>query len=464
MPDRLVEIKESEIFKLIDKNRALDATYKLVETILETAEFEDLTQKIADLIPQAMGYELAMLALIDHKSNVLKKTAMSKAVGEPDKIAQLEEFFTELTIPFGYKDNICITAVEKKQQIVTPYLWDVYKPTLTRQEAESIQEITGTKSHIVTPLFSHTRIIGVLVVSLNKDADKVSDFEKEMLKKFSENAGIAVENSRLYTNLKRAKEDLHKAYENMKVLNTLKDEFLSVASHELRTPMTIVKSYLWMLEKEKAGKLNKKQTEYLDKASQGTQRMIDLINDMLDISKFERKKVTFSITQIELHQTIREVLTTFEVKMSQKGLKVEFNEDDESCFVDADPEKLKDVITNLIENSFKFTKEGTIVIGIDDLEDAYKVWIKDPGAGIDRKDLPKLFHKFGRIDNSYTIANDSGGTGLGLYIVKLYIQGMGGIVGADSEGIGTGSTFWFTIPKNKIKKFGVSLKEIDIPV
>jgi len=160
MPDRVVEIKESEIFKLIDKNRALDATYKLVETILETTEFDELTQKIADIIPNALGYELGILALIDHKSNVLKKVSISKGMGDTDKQAQLEEFFGDLTIPFGYADNVCVQAVETKKQLVSPYMWDVFKPTLTRQQAESIQEITGTKSHIVTPLFSHDRVIG----------------------------------------------------------------------------------------------------------------------------------------------------------------------------------------------------------------------------------------------------------------------------------------------------------------
>ncbi|GIW69676.1 MAG: hypothetical protein KatS3mg101_0423 [Patescibacteria group bacterium] len=464
MPDRIVEIKESEILKLIDKNRALDATYKLVETILETTEFEELTQKIADIIPNALGYELGMLALIDQKSNVLKKISLSRGMGDIEKQTQIEEFFGDLTIPFGYQDNVCIQAIETKKQIVSPYLWDVFKPTLTKQQAEGIQEITNTRAHIVTPLFSHNRVIGVLIVSLAKDADKVTDFEKEMLKKFSESAGIAVENSKLYTNLRRTKEDLHKAYENMKVLNTLKDEFLSVASHELRTPMTIVKSYLWMLEKEKAGKLNPKQLEYLNKALTGTQRMISLINDMLDISKFERKKVSFSITQIDLVSHIRDVLSNFDVRAGEKGIQLIFNPPQEEIFVDADPEKLRDVFINLIENAVKFTHQGSITVSIEEYEYFFKVLIKDTGAGIDKKDLPKLFHKFGRIDNSYTIATDSGGTGLGLYIVKLYVHGMGGMVGADSEGLGMGSTFWITLPKNKIKKFGVSLKQVEIPV
>lgn len=465
MPDGVVELKESEILKLIDKNRALDATYKLVETILETTEFEELNQKIANIIPNALGYELGVLLLIDAKNNCLKRVSLSKGAGNDEKQQQVEEFFSELSIPFGYSDNLCIQALEGKKQIVSPYLWDLYKPTLTRQQAETIQEITGTRAHIVTPLFSHSRVTGVLAVSLAKDFDKVSDFEKEMLKKFSESAGIAIENSKLYTNLKKTKEDLHKAYENMKVLNTLKDEFLSVASHELRTPMTIVKSYLWMLEKQKAGRLNQKQLEYLDKALVGTQRMISLINDMLDISKFEQKKVSFSITQIDLISSIRDVISNFEIRIGERKINMVFSPPVNEIFVDADPEKLRDILTNLIENAIKFTQEnGTITISVDEMEDAYKISVKDTGAGIDKKDLPKLFHKFGRIDNSYTIATDMGGTGLGLYIVKLYINGMGGAVGADSEGLGMGSTFWITLPKNKIKKFGVNLKQVEVPV
>jgi len=93
MPDRIVEIKESEIFKLIDKNRALDATYKLVETVLETTEFEELTQKIADIVPNALGYELGLLALVDQKSDVLKKISLSKGLGDSDKQAQIRRLF-----------------------------------------------------------------------------------------------------------------------------------------------------------------------------------------------------------------------------------------------------------------------------------------------------------------------------------------------------------------------------------
>ncbi|MFZ2664240.1 MAG: HAMP domain-containing sensor histidine kinase, partial [Patescibacteria group bacterium] len=132
------------------------------------------------------------------------------------------------------------------------------------------------------------------------------------------------------------------------------------------------------------------------------------------------------------------------------------------AFVDIDKEKTRDVIMNLIDNAVKFTEAGGITVGVENEEEKVIVWIKDTGSGVNPADLPKLFHKFGRIDNSYTIASDTGGTGLGLYIVKLYVEGMGGRVWATSDGIGKGSTFWVSLPKGKIQRTG--LKKIDVPI
>jgi signal transduction histidine kinase len=309
----------------------------------------------------------------------------------------------------------------------------------------------GTELNVATPLIVRDKPIGVLVISMSRDTNDLSDFEREMLRKFSENAGIALENAKLYKNLKDAKDELSEAYENLLALNKMKDEFLTVASHELRTPMTIVKSYLWMLEQQKSGKLKKKQIEYLEKAMKGTQRMIDLINDMLNISKFEQGKVFFNIQQVNVCDLIREIISNFEIKLSGKDIYLKFDESCEDVFVDIDKEKMRDVIINLIDNAVKFTERGGVDIHVETDIDKVVISIKDTGAGISKEDLPKLFHKFGRIDNSYTIASDTGGTGLGLYIAKLYVEGMGGKIWATSEGVGKGSIFWIQLPKSKIQ-------------
>lgn len=451
MEKQTVQLKEDELLALVDKNRALDATYKLIEIILGTNDFDEMTQKIANIIPMALGYELAILWLIDEKRERLVKTSISQTIKDEDLLNKLKNSFSNSSIALGYQDNLCVRAIMEQKQYISGELFDFLGPAVTYESAREIQNMLGTDLNVATPLMVRDAPIGVLIVSMSKDPKELSDFEKEMLRKFSENAGIALENSRLYKTLKDAKNDLGEAYENLIVLNKMKDEFLTVASHELRTPMTIVKSYLWMLEEQKAGKLKTKQLEYLQKASKGTQRMIDLINDMLNISKFEQDKVFFNIQQIDICKLIKEVVTSFEIRVKGKDIYLKFDESCLDVFVDIDKEKMRDVFMNLIDNSVKFTDQGGIDVELEVDLDKVTISIKDTGSGISPDDLPKLFHKFGRIDNSYTIASETGGTGLGLYIAKLYVEGMGGKVWATSEGAGKGSTFWVSIPKSEIK-------------
>jgi len=457
-----VQLKENELLALVDKNRALDATYKLIEIVLGTNDFDEMTQKIADIIPMALGYELAILWLVDEAKQKLVKTAISQSIKDEDTLKRLKDSLKNSFIALGYEENLCVKAIRDQKLYVSENLYDLLSPAVNFEDAKELQQILGTKLNVVTPLLAREKVIGALIISMSKTTNQLSDFEKEMLRKFSETAGVALENSRFYKNLKEAKEELNEAYENLMVLNKMKDEFLTVASHELRTPMTIVKSYLWMLDQQKTGKLNRKQIEYLEKASKGTQRMIDLINDMLNISRFEQDKVTFNMEQVNICELIKEVITSFEIKINNKGIYLNFDENCKDAFVDVDKEKIKNVLINLIDNGVKFTEKGGITIGVDNEEDKVVMWMKDTGSGINPEDLPKLFHKFGRVDNSYTIASDTGGTGLGLYIVKLYVEGMGGRVWATSYGVGKGSTFWISIPKSKIEKPG--LEKVYVPV
>ncbi|MBU0534738.1 GAF domain-containing sensor histidine kinase [Patescibacteria group bacterium] len=469
MNNNTVQLKENELLALVDKNRALDATYKLIEIILGTNDFDEMAQKIADIIPMALGYEFSILWLVDEQRQKLVKTAISQTIKDENVMRKLKDSLRSKSIALGYEDNLCIRAIKDKKQYVSGNLFDLLGPSVTLEDSKDIQALLGTKLNIATPLTVRDKAIGVLIVSMSKNADKISDFEKEMLRKFSENAGIALENSRLYKNLKEVKDDLNEAYENLMVLNKMKDEFLTVASHELRTPMTIVKSYLWMMDQHKTGKLNNKQKEYLQKAERGTQRMIDLINDMLNISRFEQDKVEFKIIQTNLCELIKEILTGFEIKTKSKGINLSFDEECLDVFVDIDKEKMRNVIINLIDNAVKFTDNGGIKVTVENEEDKVVIQIKDSGSGINPPDIPKLFHKFGRIDNSYTIASDTGGTGLGLYIVRLYVEGMGGKVWATSDGIGKGSTFWISLPKTTILKPGEkiesdSVKTLRVPI
>ncbi len=236
-----------------------------------------------------------------------------------------------------------------------------------------------------------------------------------------------------------------------KELEKSKDDFISITSHELRTPMTIIKSYLWMLTAGKAGELNAKQLNYVTKAVRGTERMLALINDMLNISRVEQGRLDINIEKIDLEALIIDTMADFKVKAEEKKLylNVDLEEGIQTAY--ADPGRLREVFTNLVGNSLKFTDIGGIDVKVKKVDDKLvKISIKDTGKGIERKDMEKLFHKFGRLDNSYQTVAEAGGTGLGLYIVKLYIEKMGGQIGVSSRGLGLGSTFWFTVPITNI--------------
>ena len=232
-----------------------------------------------------------------------------------------------------------------------------------------------------------------------------------------------------------------------KELEKTKDDFISITSHELRTPMTIIKSYLWMLAAEKAGTLNDKQREYVSKATRGTERMLALINDMLNIARIEQGKIEIKPEPLKLIQFIEDLAGDFRMKMQEKNLTLNIEYDQNATDVFADKTRLMEIFINLIGNSFKFTDKGSINIKTEKLPENYvKIYITDTGKGIDKKDMERLFHKFGRLDNSYQTVAESGGTGLGLYIVKLYIEKMNGMIGLYSKGLGYGTTFWFTLP------------------
>jgi two-component system, OmpR family, sensor histidine kinase VicK len=232
------------------------------------------------------------------------------------------------------------------------------------------------------------------------------------------------------------------------MLDKAKDDFLSLASHELRTPMTIIKGYLWMLQNNQVGELNAEQRNYIEIAFRSTETMIAMISDMLNISRMEQGKLTFNLKPGKIVTTIQDALTGFEINAKEKNIYFKVDLTQVPLDLDAyyDDGKLKECIINLVGNAIKFTKEGGVTVSAEQTDTHVKISMIDTGAGISDDEKPKLFQKFGKGDSSYTRIAETGGTGLGLFIVKLYIEAMGGQVGYISEGEFKGSTFWITVP------------------
>ncbi|MEK7559225.1 MAG: HAMP domain-containing sensor histidine kinase [Patescibacteria group bacterium] len=244
------------------------------------------------------------------------------------------------------------------------------------------------------------------------------------------------------------KKQLENANERLKEVDKLKDEFVSLASHELRTPMTVIKSYVFMLLNKSAGELTNKQKTYLERTLSSTERLINLVNDMLNVSRIESGKLTIEPVPADIGKLVYEVVTEMQTRASEMDIKLVYTQPTSPLISNADINRIKQVLINLIGNSFKFTPKGGMVkIELTQNEkDFALIKVSDTGRGISSADMAKLFIKFSMVGNNRLTKDKGQGTGLGLYLSKSLIELHGGKIWAQSEGEGKGSTFSFTLP------------------
>lgn len=235
--------------------------------------------------------------------------------------------------------------------------------------------------------------------------------------------------------------------QKLTTLDKQKDEFLNVASHELRAPMTAVKGYLSMLQNGDGGEIPTEAREYLSEAIDETERMIRLINNMLDVSRIEEGRMVFERGVVKLSDVVRRVYNEFSYDANVKKLGYVFVPQpsiNDRVVVDVD--RIHEVVANLINNAIKYTDEGKVVVKLSNpSEGIVRFEVQDTGPGMTIEELSKLFSKFYRTE-SYV--GKKIGTGLGLYISKLLVEKFGGKIGVESEK-DKGSIFWFELPVNK---------------
>lgn len=232
-----------------------------------------------------------------------------------------------------------------------------------------------------------------------------------------------------------------------KELEEKKEEFLSVISHELRTPLTSITGALDMLNKEIVGKLEEKQKRYVELAVENCNKLHLIIDDILDLSKFEKGKMEMTKEIISLPTLIKASISRFEPLFMKKNISVDFKISEEIPPIEGDPNRLSQVMNNLLSNAIKYTPEkGNIVVEIyfpKVLPSYVAVSVKDSGPGIKKEDLEKIFDKFETL--KYTDERVVGGTGLGLAVCRSIIEAHGGRIWAESV-YGQGAKFIFTIP------------------
>jgi signal transduction histidine kinase len=261
------------------------------------------------------------------------------------------------------------------------------------------------------------------------------------------NINLEEENRRLRKILKDTKSELKVVSDRLSKLDRQKDEFISMAAHELRAPTTAIKGYLSMIINGDAGDISERVRGYLTDAQATNDRLIRLVNNMINVTRIEEGKITYNMENIKLSALAGVVYSDFKFEAERKNLKFSTEvQDGAEDLVKVDQDRIREVIANMVSNAIKYTNEGFVKIRImNSNSNNVRLEVVDSGPGISEEEQEKIFRKFYRVKSA---VGKTIGTGLGLYISKLIIKSFGGEIGVDSR-LGSGSTFWFELPINK---------------
>ena len=237
-----------------------------------------------------------------------------------------------------------------------------------------------------------------------------------------------------------------RSFERLAEANRMKSEFVSVVSHQLRSPLSNLKWVTDLLLSGRLSSVSEKQLEYFKILKENSDRMAELVSDLLIVSKIEQQKLPLRKEKISIKDLVERTIKETAIFAKASNVRIEFNSEKTFPQISADPNQLKLVIDNLLDNAIRYSQsKGKIQINLKNKNNNVYLEIKDNGVGIPKKDQKYIFQKFFRSENVMKYQTE--GSGLGLYIAKSIIEKSGGKIGFKSQE-GVGSTFWFTLPIN----------------
>ncbi len=317
---------------------------------------------------------------------------------------------------------------------------------------------------LAIPLSIKDRKIGLFLMGEKESGEAYNSEDIQLLQILSTQSAFALDNSLKYEEAKNfnillerevetAVMDLRKANEELRKLDTAKSDFISIASHQLRTPLTVIKGYISMILEGNFGKLPDTTRDPIEKIYDSNERLIKLVEQLLSISRIESGKIKYDFEEANLSTIINEVIESVRYSAIKKGLDLSYSPPkgfEPLALIDT--AKIRQIITSLIDNSIKYTnktedKRGFILVRIEDLKekDKIRVIVEDNGLGIRGEDQRNLFKKFSRGADMSIVHTE--GTGLGLYVAKQIIEAHKGEIYAESRGRDLGAKIYFDLPK-----------------
>ncbi|OIP00122.1 MAG: hypothetical protein AUJ98_09000 [Bacteroidetes bacterium CG2_30_33_31] len=460
--DSEVKLSEGKTLRLSEKKRKKDGTEYWTDVIITRIEFDeqeatlsinhDITIRKRDEQVKSVIYNIsnAVTTTNNLKELIIQiQKELSTVIDTTNfYLATYDEQSDTISLPYFVDENDDFKSIPAERTI-TRYVIQTQKSLLAdlnkihqlEQEGEIGRFGSDSLIWLGVPLKIDGKVTGVLAVQSYTNENAYNESDQKMLEFVSNQIGISI-------NRKKTEGDLMIALKKATESDRLKSAFLANMSHEIRTPMNGILGFAGLLKE--AGHSGEQQTEYIEVIEKSGNRMLNIINQIIDISKIESGLMKVFLSKSNVNEQIEYVYNFFKPEVEEKGMKL-FSKSPlpiQDAFYITDSEKTIAILVNLVKNAIKYSKKGSIEFGyeivVDKTHENYlQFYVKDTGLGIAKDRHLAIFERFIQADiedrNAYQ------GAGLGLAISKAYVEMLGGKIWVESA-LGVGSTFFFTIP------------------
>ena len=414
------QTREAELKEI---NRMLAAMHAVAAAASQSLDLNEVLRAVIEKITDVFGFDATQVHLYDERADEVRLSA-----------------YLEKSVQF------CASVQRfKRGEGIVGRVMESGKPLIFEDAATDPVYLQYSRSKLFTqidfhffavfPIKGKRKILGTLACN-GLERRKLKPEDIQLLEAMADQIAVAIENSDLYAEVTQKVEELEQA-------NKIKEEFLSVMSHELRTPLNAILGYTEMVRDTMLGPVNSEQERCLGKVVGRARELLTMINGILQVTSMEAPRSRGENYPINMTEFLDELRSGYGFS-SSKDVVLHWEYGDLPMF-ETDPERLRHILQNLINNAIKFTPKGHVIVSARHLSDRHRMEfkIKDTGIGIPCEKMPIIFEKFRQVDSSET--RSYGGVGLGLYIVKQYVDGLGGMIEVDSS-VGKGSSFTVTLP------------------
>lgn len=445
--------------QLTQKNRTLSLLRNIDKLVLEShISTHELCNVISAEISKTAGYPfVGILARGERKRSEFEMYGWDSRASVDDTTHQ-------------FVDAIAISGdelswLESEEQSINLSIADLINNphSLARTHIGTrslgIMQDMGVKSVYIVKMSSRGHVVGMMVVGLLSDtpSNGVMSNDEDIILRLGDVVGIAIDNKLLIEENERVVKQLKKINGKLKALDEVKDEFMSMASHQLRTPLTSIKGYMSMVLEGDLGEISPQQRKVLGEAFNSSERMVRLIADFLNVSRLQTGKFLIEKTPFDLNRAVEQEVNSLQFMMSTHNLSIHLQLPKGTVPIVADESKIRQVIMNFVDNAVYYSMAGGVVtIHVARGVSGVDVTVTDSGIGVPQAEQARLFNKFFRATNARRQRPD--GTGVGLYLAKKVITAHGGSMIFHSVE-GKGSTFGFHLPSAKAQSLDVATSE-----